>query len=177
MNHDILDYTLSTLHVSSGFVLHGFENWRVKRVKAPAYPASYFSLRVSFGYICETVDHVVVCLLAQVVGKLWGLLTGSQPLDSSAFHFGEWWQPRCSQTQVRLSCARLQTEAWSGTVHREKARWLWWQWVRRDKDRARQSEHRRRGMALFICWRSSAHSHEYHSHRGWGRNSSIHELR
>ena len=38
------------------------------------------------------------------------------------------------------------------------------QWIRmtvmtvsqRDKDRARQSEHRHGGMTLFICWRSSA---------------------
>lgn len=91
MKHDISDYTLTT-YVSTDVLNE--ENLQIilhhKQV-----------LGKRFGFICKTLYHVFVCLLAHIVGKLWGLFTGSQDLDSSEFYFGEWWQLRCSQTQLR----------------------------------------------------------------------------
>lgn len=129
----------------------------------------------SFGFICRMFDPVLVCLLAQAVGKLWGRLAVSQLLESSAFYFGKRWQLRCSQTQVG-SCARLQTEAWRGTADQGSLD---------DCDDSESQGQRQSQTVWALPWghctfhllKISSYSHEYQSHRGWNRNSSIHKDR
>lgn len=137
MNCDIPDYTLSTLHVSSGYVGTVFKNWRVKRIEAPEYCVSYFSLRNNFW-----LNFWSCCLfIGSCDGEALKMLNWKS-VDSSEFHFGKWWQPRCYQTQIRLR-QKLGVGQWitkgSMTVMTVS---------QRNKDRLRQSKHRHRGMSF-----------------------------
>lgn len=68
--HDISDYTLSTHLVSLRFVALSFKTDVLKELKHQNNLDHISVKERSFGFICRMFDPVLVCLLAQAVGKL-----------------------------------------------------------------------------------------------------------